>query len=164
MKDQLKEWWDGLAPRERIYLGAGAFAVIVMLAYTMIWAPLSSNVSSLRASVAKQHEDLQWMRQAAPKLEQLQRSSPGNAGAGRSMLAVVDRNITEAGLKGALQRMEPDGRNGVKIWLSGGAFDSLITMLGELEQNNGIQASSLSITATQAPGRVDARATLTRSG
>lgn len=160
---QLKEWWDTLQPRERTYLSAGAVAVVFVLLYATVWAPLTGSVENLRSTVAKQREDLAWMEQAAGQIKQLQRSSP-QAGRGNSMLATVDQRINAAGLKSALSRMEPEGQDSVKIWLSRGSFDNLITMLGKLEQENGIYVESLSVTTTDDTGRVDARATLSRAG
>lgn len=160
---QLKERWDTLAPRERLYVAAGSAAVALMLLYGMVWAPLTGSVENLRQSVAEQREDLAWMKQAATQIKKAQRASPGS-GRGNSMLATVDQRVNAAGLKSALSRMEPDGQDSVKIWLSRGSFDDLITMLGKLEQENGIYVESLSVTTTDETGRVDARATLSRTG
>ncbi|GIX22740.1 MAG: hypothetical protein KatS3mg121_1523 [Gammaproteobacteria bacterium] len=160
----LRERWDTLAPRERLYLGLGAVLSAVLLFYALLWLPLERNIARLEDVTARQVEDLQWMREAAARIRALEQRGAGRLPAGGSLLALVDQRLIAAGLKSALARMEPDGPDAVKLWLNGAAFDRLVLLLGELEQNHGIRVASLAVTATDTPGLVDARLTLRKPG
>ncbi len=160
----MKEWFENLQARERRYLIGGIAALACILLYFLLWSPLSSNVNKLHESTAIKRDDLSWMQSASKQIIQLRGANPNRRGGSRSLLSVVDQNFASAGLKGALQRMEPDGRNSVKLWFNQGSFDGLISMLGKLDQEEGIVIKSLSITPADGPGLVDARITLLRGG
>lgn len=161
----MKEWFENLQPLERIYVIGGGIAMVVFLLYLMVWMPLGNKVKTSRETVAQQRQDVEWMRAAGEQVRKLGLNRPANnINRNRSLLAVVDQDIQAAQLKGALQRMEPDGAQSVKIWISKGSFDALIGMLGKLETTQGISVKSLSINPTDTQGLVDARVTLTRGG
>lgn len=159
----MKEWFENLQPRERLYVIGGGIGVVILLLYLMVWAPLSGKVKTSRELVTQQREDVEWMRAASEQIKKLGLNRPAqHASRNRSLLAVVDQDIQAAQLKGALQRMEPEGSQSVKIWINKGSFDALIGMLGKLETEQGISVKSLSINPTDTKGLVDARVTLTR--
>lgn len=159
----MKEWFENLQPRERLYVIGGGVFLLLFVLYMAVWAPLSNNLKSSRETVAQQRQDLEWMRAASEQVQKLGLNRSTNRGSrNRSLLAVVDQEIQAAQLKGPLQRMEPDGAQSVKIWINKGAFDSLIGMLGKLETEQGISVKSLSINPTDTQGLIDARITLTR--
>lgn len=161
----MKEWFENLQPLERIYVIGGGIAMVVFLLYLMVWMPLGNKVKTSRETVAQQRQDVEWMRAAGEQVRKLGLNRPANnINRNRSLLAVVDQDIQAAQLKGALQRMEPDGAQSVKIWISKGSFDALTGMLGKLETTQGISVKSLSINPTDTQGLVDARVTLTRGG
>lgn len=159
----MKEWFENLQPSERLYVIGGGVGLVVLLLYLMVWAPLSGKVKSSREIVAQQRADVEWMRAASEQIKKLGLNRPSQrSGINRSLLAVVDQDIQAANLKGALQRMEPDGTRSVKIWINKGSFDALIGMLGKLETEQGISVQMLSINPADTPGLVDARITLAR--
>lgn len=158
----MKEWFENLQPKERLYVIGGGIGMAILLFYLMIWAPLSGKVKSSREIVAQQRQDVEWMRAAGEQVRKLGINRPQRTNRNRSLLAVVDQDIQAAQLKGALQRMEPEGSQSVKIWISRGSFDALIGMLGKLETAQGINVKSLSINPTDTQGLIDARITLTR--
>jgi general secretion pathway protein M len=163
LQEAIREWFYTLQPRERLYVLGGAAALLVMIGYFAVWAPLSNDVIRLREAVVTQQADLTWMQSASVQLQQLQQEQTASGHLrNQSLLSVVDQSINTAGLKGALQRMEPDGTKTVKLWLVKGSFDQLVTMLGQLEQEAGIGVKQLSLTPAAETGLVDARITLIR--
>jgi general secretion pathway protein M len=158
-----KEKWDNLQSRERLYVAAGSLALIAMLFWSMVWDPLADGVDNLRSGVTRQQEDLLWMQQASVKINQMQGAQPRGAG-NQSLLGLLEARINELGLKPALQRMNPDGNNQVKFWITRGSFDQLVLLFGELEQQYGVKVVSLSVTSTDQAGLVDARVTVMRGG
>lgn len=160
---ELRDWFYGLQPREKLYLIAGAAGFVMMVVYFSLWLPLAGAVGRLDEAVTQQQHDIVWMGAASGNIRQLQQNSQRRMSS-RSMLAVIDQAITTANLKTGLQRMEPDGQNTVKLWLNKSPFDQVIAMLGQLEQGQGIAVQSLAMTAADGAGLVDARITLTRGG
>jgi general secretion pathway protein M len=160
---ELRDWFYGLQPREKLYMISGVAAFAMMLAYFTLWQPLTSSVARLDEAVIQQQKDMAWMGAASSSIRQLQQNSQRSTG-NRSMLAVVDQAISTANLKAGLQRMEPDGQNTVKLWLNKSPFDQVVAMLGQLEQNQGIAVEGMAMTSADSAGLVDARITLVRGG
>ena len=160
---RLREFWSRLQPRERHVLIAGAAALILLGGYTLVWSPYRSEMRSLRTSVAQQRETLAWMRQAAREVKALrgQARHPKTAG-DQSVLAVVDTTARSGGLGPALKRVQPDGQNGVRVWLEGAGFDALVRWLATLYREQGVRVTSATVERVQAPGQVNARLVLER--
>lgn len=159
----MKEWFLSLNARERLIVAGGAIVLAILLIYSLTWAPLNRTLGSLRTHVQSQQEQLTWMREASQEVRALQRTQPRRIQTGnKSLLSLVDQSATQAGLKSSLQRMDPEGDDGLKLQLSDVSFDRLILWLGDLEKKFGISVSSLALTHAQKPGHVEARLTLER--
>ena len=59
------------------------------------------------------------------------------------MLAVTDSTARAGGLAAELKRVEPEGRDSVRVWLDGAAFDVLVKWLVTLSSTHGIQVEGL---------------------
>jgi general secretion pathway protein M len=161
---ELKDWLYGLQPREKLYLLGGVAALTLLVVYLSLWQPLSSSVARLNETSIQQQKDIAWMQAASSSIGQLQQNSQ-RRGANRSMLSAVDQAINTANLKAGLERMEPDGQNSVKLWLTKSPFDEIVAMLGQLEQTQGIAVQTLAMTTSaDGAGLVEARITLVRGG
>lgn len=158
----MKAWLENLAPRERMMLAGGAAALALLLFYALVWSPLRSGVTELGADVESQRETLRFMRKSAAEVKAL-RTAGGSGAAGlggQSLLALVDRSARSKGLGPALKRVEPEGKNNVRVRLEGASFDAMVGWLAAMARSNGIYASSMSIERTDATGRVNVRLTL----
>ena len=159
--EALRTYWQGLAPRERRFLGGGAVALVLILGYVLVWSPYREAVAGLREDVAAQREQLAWMHQAAAQVERLRAERPENGDTGRgSLLSRVDRTARGQGLGEAVQRVRPDGNGRVRVWLEAAAFDRMVRWLGELERRGGVRVAELVVNRGDAPGRVGARIVL----
>jgi general secretion pathway protein M len=158
----VKEWFNGLAPRERIMVSIAAVVVGLALVYVAAWSPLTSSVARLEQSVEEQQALKQWMQQSAAEVNQLR----GAAGAAdhRSLLAVVDQTSKQSQLGPAVKRIEPDGQELVRVTLEQASFDDVMTWLGGLQRSFGVSVADVSIDRQADSGRVNARLTLKRSG
>ena len=156
----IEQWWESLGERERLYLGGGAVALVLLLFYSIVISPLYGSVAKMEKALPRKQQDLQWMEQAVTQIKQMERSRPRTSSRGRSLAAIIDQQMKLSGLK--TSRMEPNGKNNLKVWLKGSSFDQIITLLGKLEQNDGITVTSLSISPLDKPGLIDARITLDR--
>jgi len=162
----MRDWLEGLGPRERLLVVTGAGLLLLFLLFALVWLPLRSGYMDLRASVAEQQDTVAWMQRGVQQLAQLKRSG-ATAGAGlggRSLLAVTDSTARANGLAAELKRVEPEGKDSVRVWLEGAPFDVLVEWLGTLSTAHGIQVDSATLERNNSPGRVNARLTLQASG
>lgn len=158
----IRAWWDGLQARERRMLGAGAVVVALMLGWALLWYPLSHARSDLAARVARQRDDLAWMRQALGETKTL-RAQGAHSRAdrqGKSLLALADVSARGAGLTGALKRVEPAGSNSVRVNFEIADFDTLTNWLDALARDYGVQVTDFSADKVEGLGLVNARVTL----
>lgn len=158
----IRTWWDGLQVRERRLLGVGAAVVAVLLGWALVWYPLAHARADLDKRVARQREDMAWMRQAAGEARELRaQGTHGRAERqGKSLLALADVSARSAGLSGALKRVEPAGGKSVRLSFEVADFDALMNWLDALARDYGVQATDLSVDKVEGLGLVNARATL----
>ena len=158
----IRIWWDGLQVRERRLLGVGAAVVAVLLGWALVWYPLAHARADLDKRVARQREDMAWMRQAAGEARELRaQGTHGRAERqGKSLLALADVSARSAGLAGALKRVEPAGGKSVRLSFEVADFDALMNWLDALARDYGVQATDLSVDKVEGLGLVNARATL----
>ena len=163
----MKDWFDNLEARERVFvLGGGLFAVVALV-YGLLWAPLDKNHEQLAQSVSNWEHSLAELR----PLRSLATSSSRRPGAGRTVdsqqapIIVVDQTLRSRGLEQYRRRSQPTTSNGVRVEFEGIAFDDLVLWLGDLssQHNMHVQAGSLSAISQAGPGRINASLTLERS-
>jgi general secretion pathway protein M len=75
-------------------------------------------------------------------------------------LALADASAREAGLEGALRRVEPVGERNVRVGFEAANFDQLAQWLERLGSRYGVEAIELSAERAEGIGLVDARVTL----
>ena len=162
----MKDWLEGLEPRERRLVLAGATLVGLLLVYLLLLAPLLAAYGERAGRVEQQRADLAWMQQAAARIQQLQGQggAPGGALGDRSLLAVVDGSAREAGLGNALRRVRPDGTLAVRVWFEGVPFDALVEWLGRLDREYRVQVKLITLERQTEAGRVHAQLTLEAAG
>ena len=153
----MREWFDSLAPRERIIVSVGAVLVGVMLFWGIVIAPLDSSVTRLGKRVDDKRELITWMQQAAVRIKS---AGPGAATAGDggegSLVVLVDRSARSAGLGNALTRNQPVGEDGIRIQLRDASFGAMAQWLTQLKTSNGLALESASIERGAAAGTVNA--------
>jgi general secretion pathway protein M len=158
--ERARAWWTSLAERERRVLGAGGIVLSLVILYLAAWEPLA-------AARQQRHDDLQAARALATRLEQLAavapRGAPGPAaGAGQSLLAIIDQSRKASAIDKPPSRLQPEGDDTVRLWLEDVPFDALVRWLGDLHARYGVRVDSADIERESGPGLVSARLTLVR--
>lgn len=156
----VREWLDGLAPRERnlVYVAAGLVAIALL--YFSVVMPLQTGNARRAARVEQKGVDLAWMREVAPRVAAAH-AAGGGAGGNESLVVLVDRTGREAGLGAALRDQSPNGEHGLRLRIEAASFDLLVAWLGSLQQQYGVTVEAATIDASGAPGLVNASLTLT---
>lgn len=162
----MKDWLEGLDPRERIFVSAGAIVMVIALFFVFIWLPLGKNHETLLTSISTWERSLAELRPLkglAQSTGAQQLSVP--AGTQQTPVVIVDQTLRARGLDGSLKRSQPTTSSGIRVEFENVAFDDLVLWLGDLSAQFSMHAQSASLsTASQAePGRINATLTLERS-
>jgi len=160
----IRDWWEQLAPRERIMVMiCGAF-IVMALFWSMIVRPLYSGSAQLQEDVATKQGQLANLQELA---SQIQPGAPGQTasrqGGNDSIVVIIDRTTRERSLANYLKRNQPEGDSGVRLRFEDAPFDPLVEWLGELSQTYGMIAVSASFDGA-GPGRVNCNIVLERPG
>ena len=158
--DELKTWYSSLQHRERRMVAVGAAFLLATLVYGGILHPYFSRMHALQADVERQQELLAWMRPAAAQIQALRGQQPSSLPRDQSLLAVVDRSATDAGLSGTLKQVETNSDGSVHMQFQAASFDSLMRWLGDLHRQYGISVQQLLAQRGSGPGSVDVNLTL----
>lgn len=152
----MKASWRRLARREQRVLAAGGLIGLVVLAYAGIWEPLNERRATLSARLAETEGELEWMQEAAAKLQAMsvdpQASGPSRA----SLVGTIDAAANASDLGGSVQRVQPDGNGAVRVWLEEVPFGTFVTWLAELSAEHQLGVGEVTLERRQ-PGLVDAR-------
>ncbi|GAB3685610.1 type II secretion system protein GspM [Salinisphaera aquimarina] len=162
----LRQWYEGLAPRERVAVIAGTVAVVLALFYYALWQPLNTSVADARVRVNAEAEQARWMLGVRDEARLLQSSGKNNSVKGRneSLLSIVDASSRENGLGQAVRRIQPDNNDQATVTLEKANFNQMLFWLRSLQRDYGIAASQMTVTRDEENGTVQARLTLTRGG
>lgn len=160
----MRDWFDSLDARERLFVVVGAAVVAIALLWGLVWIPLDKGHRDLEQRVATWERSLAELRPLV-SMPQPQSGSQAARGGGsaQSPVVVVDSTLRSHGL-GQPKRSQPTP-NGIRVEFENVAFDKLVVWLGDLSYQYGmeVQAGSVSTGTTDEPGRVNATLTLERS-
>jgi len=161
----MKNWWNSLQSRERLFIGGGTALLMVFLIFWLGLRPLYDSANAVRQRVEDKTVLLADLRAAASEIA----ANPGSAATaivntGESLVVIVDRTTRETGLASALKRNQPVGSNGIRVRFEDASFDQLMTWLGILHSRFGIQIESAAFEALEQRGRVQASLTLEQTG
>ena len=160
----MKDWFQSLAVREQLFVGAGAVIVIVALLYGFVWTPLDRNHESKVLNVDDWQRSLAELR-PLKGLAQSNGQSTRARGAQQSPIIVVDQTLRSRGLERYRRRSQPTSSNGIRVEFENVAFDELVLWLGDLSEQHAmhVQAASLATDSQSGPGRIRATVTLERA-
>ena len=162
----MRDWFESLETRERIFVGAGSIVVVLALLYALLWAPLDKRHAQLQTSVAAWERSLADLQPLLGMQQADSRSSgPTRNAAQQTPVVIVDRTLRARGLDRSLQRSQPTTSNGIRVEFENAAFDDLVLWLGDLGNQYGMHVSqgTLSTASRAGPGRINATLTLERA-
>ena len=161
----MKEWFDSLEPRERLFVSGGGIVAVIALFYALIWLPLDKGQKTLAADVAAWERSLAELR----PLKNMPAAATGGAQSRpvsqQTPVVIVDQSLRARGLDRSLKRSQPTTSNGIRVEFENVAFDDLVLWLGDLSTQYAMQVSAGSFSAANQsePGRINATLTLERS-
>ena len=160
----MRDWFESLEARERVFILTAAVALVIAVLYLGIWMPLDRGQKSLSLSVDNWKIALTELR---PLKGQLQNSGSGQiqqTGRNQSLVVIIDNTLRERGLYNSLQRSQPTTSNGIRVEFKNVAFDDLVLWLGDLSTRYDLQLESGSFSNPgDIEGRIDSTLILERS-
>lgn len=162
----MKELWGNLSQRDRrlLVLAGGLLLLFILF---MIWSSLHTKVIRLQSLVHDQKVLDQWMQDSAAQLQRLRGAAgpqTGTVSTDKSLLALVDQTARQAGLGGAIKRVEPEQDNNVRVWFEQVAFDDMVRWLNGLGRSYAVRVDTISVERQDQPGRVNVRLVLKGGG
>lgn len=156
--NQVKQWFNSLAQREQKMV-LSAFVVIVVFVIYSSWTSFTSHIENLQHRVNNQQGIQSWMQQSANEVKQLRGSgATGARPKGKQLLlGLIDRSAKQNKLGNSLQKVQPEGDQGVRVWLEKAAFDNIVTWLDNLQYKHGLVITDISVDSQEVPGTVNAR-------
>lgn len=147
-------FYEQLGDRDRTALRWLGWFGAAVLAYLIAVTPLLGRLETSARRLDAERSMLAWLQA---------HDQGGAAGttaqsSDEPLATVVNTTAEKAGL--SIRRYEPSGEDGVKLWMEGAAFNSLIKWLFLLEGSHGIRASEFTIEREAEPGKVSVRMTL----
>jgi general secretion pathway protein M len=154
----LQGYWRNLSTRDQRVLGFGAFIVLVILFYALIWAPVQSNLKRLRAQVVSQSADLAWMQQQAAEIRKLNQQRPVKTGSkALPLLTVVDQTAKSQKIRDRIKQIQPGKESGTaKVWFDKVVFEDWLSWLDQISAK-GVDVTRVSITKSGEFPRVNIR-------
>jgi general secretion pathway protein M len=162
----MKDWFESLESRERLFVALGALVVAVSLIYGFIWAPFDKNHDTIATSVSDWQRSLDELRPLKGMVRSNNQSGSAQASTSRQApIIVVDQTLRSRGLEQFRRRSQPTSNNGIRVEFENVAFDDLVLWLGDLSEQYSmhVQAGSLSKGSQSGPGRINATLTLERA-
>ncbi|MDH3977021.1 MAG: type II secretion system protein M [Gammaproteobacteria bacterium] len=161
----MKEWFNQLAPRERLLIMVAGGLLIITLIVTLGIRPIASNSANGQQQLEEKQQLLIELNRVAERFGPQQNGGTGNVSeASQSLVVIVDRTTRNNGLATYLKRNQPDGTSSIRLRLENVPFDALVEWLGQLESQYGLMTSAANIDTTSTKGRVNCNLTLDRGG
>jgi type II secretory pathway component PulM len=162
----MKNWFETLDSRERIFVIGGAAIVLMASLFAFVWTPLDKGQAALESSVTTWERALAELRPLKGMQQTTSDSGQsGRAGSLQTPVLIVDQTLRARGLDRSLKRSQPTTSNGIRVEFENVVFDDLVLWLGDVSAKHAMQVSSGSLSAASraGPGRINATLTLERS-
>jgi general secretion pathway protein M len=161
----MPEWFQKLAPRERILVSIAAVLAGITLIVTLGIRPIISNVISGHERVADKRELLFELERVAERVGPQFGTGRAESGDGnQSLVVIIDRTTRNIGLAPYLKRNQPDGANSIRLRFEDAPFDAVIEWLGVIKNRHGLMTMAANFDTASATGRVNCNLTLSRGG
>ncbi len=159
----MKDWFEALAPRERIFVAGGSVLLALALVYGLILAPLFGASAAAEERIATKTGDLGRIQTAASRLSQLGDAPAAGQRSGQSLVVLVANSAGRAGLGDSLSRNQPVGSDGIRVRFENASFDALARWVIGIQNSEGLAIDSATFDRSRDPGRVNASLILRRS-
>ncbi len=157
--NRLREFLDGLAPRERNLIAAGLLVLLPVGFYLYVWQPINAERERLAQRVGQLRGELAQLRADGEEIKRL-RAQPPMRGAD-SLEAGARAAAARFGLSPQQAVLTAQGSDRLLVSMDSVAFDTWLRWVAELGLQ-GVSLAACKVESLPAPGTVRVRATLDR--
>lgn len=149
--------WDTLSAAEQKTIRRGAWLLLPLLAYGLLWQPAHDALPKLQAGLPALRAQAGQMAMQAGEVQSLRQ---------RAQLAVLDSNALQsaversAGESGLSMIVTPGEQNSVHISAEALSFEQWLQWLHTVERAQHIRVASAMLSASPVPGMVKVQAVL----
>ena len=155
--NKFKTWLENLPTRDQWILLAGITIGVLVIGYSVVWAPLKSKIATLEKTVKDNRELLAWMQKSVQEVQKLKAEEEQKESKDRgeqSLLGLVDPTARLHKLGNAVKRIQPSREGGAQVWLNNANFDQFLGWVTELEEY-GVVVDVVKLKALNQPGYVN---------
>ena len=161
----MRERWQQLQARERGLIVLAAIVIAIVLIWLLLWEPLQQARENHRSRIVEQQSLLLWLQSIEPEVSRLRAEQSSTAlSNNRSPIGRIDQSARNAGLAGALQRIEPAAGNQVRVVFEQVEFAALMNWLSRLLAEQPFRVEQFSAQRGLSSGRVDVVVVLQTGG
>ena len=148
-------WYAALASRDQLMVKGLSAIVVIALLFVWIWQP---SIDANKKASQKFQSELSFHNKLKENAFHFSSGKTVSASSsGGSILSIVNNSAKAKSI--VLKRFEPEGQDGLRVWLDKANFNSVIDWLEILESQKGISIEQISIDKVS-PGLVNLRAVL----
>ncbi len=130
--DKVKPYWQNLSERERLLLAIAACFISLLICYLFIVEPLKDKLSQKTAVIEAQQNDVLWMEQQLPLVQQLRQKTPVLIREDdRPLAALIEQTLQQFKLREATQRIVPED-NTIQIWVERAPFATILNWINSI--------------------------------
>ena len=157
----IRQWFDGLMPRERLLVSAAVAVVLVAIILLGIVRPLNAAARTASTQLADKRAVLSDIEHVAARFGP--QAGAAARPSGESLVVLVDRTTRSHGLGPYLKRNEPEGKDSIRLRFENVPFDEMVNWLSELQTRQAVSVVSANADPGQDSGRVSANLQLSRA-
>ncbi|MCE2573548.1 type II secretion system protein GspM [Motilimonas eburnea] len=149
----MKDWWEGLASRERNLAILSAVVLVVGALYWGVYQPLSQALEQEQTRLKSHQQTLIWMKSKGQDIvnyQAQQRSGSGNV----NLNQLIGNSARQSGI--TISRIQPKG-NELEVWIDNIEFNKLLAWLKQLQERHGVVTLNTDLAVGDAPGTVKVR-------
>lgn len=153
--------WDARPQNERRAITIGAFLILPLLAYLLLWQPAHDAVGKLHKNLPQLRIQSEQMRVAAGQVEEMRHRPQLAVMDATAVKNAVEESANQHQLRDALTTIVAQEPNAVRITLNAVSFEKWLAWLRELQGSQHIRIGAIAVTPLADPGMVAVQATLT---
>ncbi len=150
--------WDTLSAAEQQTIRRGAWVLLPLLAWGLLWQPVHESLPKLQTELPRLRAQADQMQALAGQAQSLRQQAQLAVLDSDALKAAVDKAAKEANLP---LLVTPGEQNSVRISAESIPFAQWLQWLHTLESTQHIRVGSAMLSASTEPGMVKVQATLT---
>lgn len=141
----LNPHWQRLSGREKLLLAVGGCFVALLILYLFLLEPLKMNLDIKVADVEQKQNDVLWMQQQLPLIQQLRQQNPVLIQEDdRPLPALVEQTLGDFALRDVTDRIVPE-ENSIQVWMNKAPFETLLNWINDIGKF-GVTVKSIDVT------------------